>query len=448
MDLKLKPEDKLRRGIIRLQRPQPFFAYLLMNLRPKHFPKELESAPGHMPTMGINPLGELFYSDEFVENLSMPEVFGCLCHEVLHIALLHPMRTGNRIHIIANFAQDVVVNMIVMQTAANMNNNRYSHYGRGAESWLTENFVEMKLPEGTVPVDVQGDTSDFVLPMEGGKVNIHIDNVSKKAWEEVYAEIIEQIRNQNQDPKSAQRPQSSGFDNHISGQGSGMTAKEIEQAANKWQGNIAEAANYAKAQGKLPGGMNRIIDELLKPKVVWKQLLMKFLRPHIQPVDWTYQKPNKKSQVLGVFLPSTVKEHCEVEVIVDTSGSVSQQELKEFVSEIVAIAQSMQHVQMGVTFVDSEIHTRYEVENGDIPKILAMEPKGGGGTDMEEGLDHIKKTNREVPVAIVLTDGYTSFNRRARDYPFEVIWVITENGISKERMKSEIPYGHAVKMQE
>ena len=447
MDLKLKPEDKLRRGIIRLQRPQPFFAYLLMNLRPKHFPEEVKNAPNFHPTMGINPMGELFYSDEFVEGLSMAEVFGVLCHEVLHVALLHVMRTGNRIPIIANYAQDVVVNMIVMQTAGNMSNSRYSHYGRGADAWLTENFVEMKLPEGTVAVNVNDDTSDFELPMEGGKIQIHIDDVSKKAWEEIYAEIMEKIKSQSKDPNKAQRPSSSGFDNHYSGQGSGMTAKQVEQAANKWQSNICEAAQYAKAQGKLPGGMNRIIDELLKPKVVWKQMLMKFLRPNIQPVDWTYQRPNKKSQVLGVFMPNTVKEHCEVEVIVDTSGSVSAKEMTEFVSEIVAISQSMQHVQMGITFVDADVHNRYEVENGDINKILAMKPKGGGGTDMEIGLDHIKKTQREVPVVIVLTDGWTSFNRKKNDYPFEVIWVITENGISKGEMESRIPYGQRVKME-
>lgn len=437
MDLKLKPEDKLSRGIIRLQRPQPFFAYLLMNLKPRTFPAELKNNPNHMPTMGINAKGELFYEPEFVETLSMAEIFGVLCHEVLHIALLHPMRTGNRIQPIANLAQDVVVNMIVMKTAKNMEQQRYQHYGRSADSWKNDNFVEMRLPENTIPVDVGRDTSTFDIP--GTKAKITIKKVSTKSWEEVYAEIIEQMKEQQQNPNQAQRPQSSGFDSHLGGQG--MSQKEMAEAANKWQGNICEAAQYAKSQGKLPGGMNRIIDELLKPKVVWKQLLMKFLRPHIQPVDWTYQRPHKKSQVLGVFMPNVIREHCEVEVIVDTSGSVSGKEMSEFVSEIVGISQSMQHVKMGITFVDAEIHDRYEVENGDIPKILAMKPKGGGGTSMETGIKYIKEHNPSIPVVIVLTDGYTSFNCKKKDFPFDVIWVITRNGIS-----GKVPYGVTVKM--
>jgi len=404
MDLKLSPADKLSRGIIRLQRPQPFFAYLLMGLKPRVFPENIRNSPNFMPTMGVTPKGELYYEPEFVEKLSMPEIFGVLCHEVLHVALLHPMRTGNRIQPIANLAQDVVVNMIVKKTGESMSNNRYSHYGRGADVWKAENYVEMELPKDTIPVDVRNDSSTFPIP--GTQANITIEKVSLKAWEEIYAEIIDQMKEQQQNPNNAQRPRGSGFDNHLSGESMGMSAKEMADAANKWQGNIAEAAQYAKSQGKLPGGMNRIIDELLKPKVVWKQLLMKFLRPHIQPVDWTYQRPHKKSQ-----------------------------------------AQSMQHVKMGVTFVDAEIHTRYEVENGDIPKILAMKPGGGGGTDMELGLDHIKKTQREVPCVIVLTDGYTSFNRKAKDYPFDVIWVITEHGLSKGEMESRIPYGQRVKME-
>ncbi len=447
MDLKLSAEDKLRRGIVRLQKPQPFFAYLLMNLRPKQFPEEMKKH-----RMGINAMGELFYTPEFVESMSMPEVFGCLCHEVLHVALLHAMRTGTRIQPIANIAQDVIVNMIVKKTAEGMDNNS-GGYGRKRDEWASENYVEMKLPADTIQVDIHNDSSNLNLP-GGGQMTI--ENVSDKAYEEIYAEIIDKLRRQGKDPNQVTRPQSIGFDYHMGGKSAGkdkngkekgsMSQAEMEAAAKKWQGNIAEAAQYAKAQGKLPGGMNRIVNDILKPQVVWKQLLMKFLRPHIQPVDWTYQRPSKKSQVLGVFLPNVIREHCEVEVIVDTSGSVSAKELKEFVSEIVGIAKSMQHIKMGVTFVDSKIHTRYELDNGDIPKILNMEPQGGGGTDMEEGLDYVKKKNREVPVVIVLTDGWTSFNRRASDYPFEVIWVITENGISKEAMRQQIPYGQRVKM--
>ena len=437
----LTAEEKLSKGIIKLQKPQPFFAYLLMHLKPKPFPEEMSV---QFKTIAVNPKGELYYDKKFVESLTEEEVYGVLCHEVLHVALLHPLRTGSRHRDVANIAQDVLVNMMVMKTALKMHEN----IGYGRRSNFGSEFIGMKLPAGGVNVDARSDSSNFNL--DGAKISIN--DVSNKAWEEIYSEVIEQLKKQGKSPNDKMRNRGNAFDNHMGdngkdGDGNPMSAEESRALEQKWQSALAEAAHYAKQQGKLPGGMQRVIDELLKPKVIWKQLLMKYLRPHINPVDWTYQRPHKKSQVLEVFMPRTMRERCEVEVIVDTSGSIGNDELKLFLSEIVAIAQAMSHVKMWVTFVDAKVNTRYEVENGDIPKILSMKASGGGGTDMEAGLDFIKAKNREIPVAIVLTDGYTNFRRKRHDYPFDVIWVITKDGISKEHMKTTIPYGQKVKME-
>jgi len=70
-----------------------------------------------------------------------------------------------------------------------------------------------------------------------------------------------------------------------------------------------------------------------------------------------------------------------------------------------------------------------------------MEPKGGGGTDMEAGLDYCKKQNPTIPVAIVFTDGFVPIRKKASDYPFQVLWVVTKNGSTKD-----LRYGHVIKM--
>lgn len=414
MKVELTAEEKISKGIIVLQKPQPFFAYLMMHLRPKLMP---ESAK--MQTVGVNAKGELFYSREYVQSLSMDEVMGVLCHEVLHVALLHPLRTGSRNREIANIAQDVVVNMMVAKACQ-----------------ATASDVNMKIPSGSIPADIYRDMSVFQL----AGVQIRIEKVSEKAWEEVYAEIIEKLQQSGKDTSSASRS-GLGFDDHMEGEGEDMSQQEQREAEQKWMNALADAATYAKQQGKLPAGMDRIIDCVLKPRVRWKSLLLKYLRPHINPVDWSYHRPHRKSQVLEVYMPNVKRERCEVEVVVDTSGSIGKGELQEFLSEIVAIAKSMQHLRMWVTFFDANEQGRYEVDNGEIPKILAMKPRGGGGTDMERCLDGIKERNREIPCAIVLTDGCTDFNRKAKDYPFDVIWVITKNGIRKK-----VPYGVTVKM--
>jgi len=161
------------------------------------------------------------------------------------------------------------------------------------------------------------------------------------------------------------------------------------------------------------------------------------------PVDWSYHKPNKRSHVLDVYLPSVIKENCEIEIIVDTSGSIGGDEMAEFLGEIVGMARAMQNIHMWVTFCDAQVYNRYEIQNGDVQKILAMKPEGGGGTDMRVGLDSIAVKNRSIPCVVVLTDGYTPFYNK-NPHPFEVIWCISANGMQLK----DLPYGIGVKMGE
>jgi predicted metal-dependent peptidase len=268
----------------------------------------------------------------------------------------------------------------------------------------------------------------------------------------VYGDIIEQLIKQGKNPDDVENklrgnqgsPNGSGMDWHEDpGDGEGMSEAEMEREAHNWQKNLANAATYAKQQGKLPAGMQRLMDELLKPRVSWKSLLMKYLRQHLNPTDWSYHKPGRKSHALDVFLPTVIKEGCSVEVICDTSGSIGNDTLKEFLTEIVAIARAMPDLEMWVTFVDAAVHTRYKIDSGEFAKILAMKAEGGGGTSMEAGLDYVKENNPAVPVTVVLTDGYDSWRRTKTDYPFDVIWCITRDGISD---LSVIPYGQKVKM--
>jgi len=407
-------EDALTRAMTLLQVPQPFFAHLLMRMRPEVMP-----AGAPMQSMGVDARGRLFYNREFVMSLSEEQLQGVLCHEVMHVALLHMLRRGNREPQFSNIAQDVAVNAIVWRS----------------------NLV---LPQGTVPYDMRKDCSCFSL----GPVRVVLDRVSEKSWEQLYAELLEQVKDQRE--KLPENPRSRlGFDEHMEGSGDGegeLSEQEVRELEQVWQQALAEAATYAKQRGKLPGGMQRLMEELFRPRVAWRQMLMKYLRPYLSPVDWSYQRPHRKSQVLDVFLPSVVKERCEVEVVVDTSGSIGKKELSEFLSEIVGIARSMRHVHLWVTFVDSVVQARYEVSNGSVAEILAMEPKGGGGTSMEKGLSYVREVNASVPVVVVLTDGYDVYVKRRQDYPFEVIWCVTASGVDINEWRNGPSYGRRIKM--
>lgn len=413
MAFEFTPEEKLKKAIIELQRDQPFFAMLAMAMSPRRMPEDYP-----MQTMGVDAKGNLYYSEKFVNEMGHDVMKGVVCHEVLHVALLHMARRGRRNAILSNVAQDVAVNNIVTRAG-------------------------MSLPDGGIPVNIHEDKSEFEL--SGAKIKI--TRVSEKVWETIYEDVLAQLKQQGVDPDDFQYTQ--GWDLHMPGvgeDGEPLTEEELSKEQSRWRQQIAAAATYAKQQGKLPAGMERLVDEVLKPKMAWKALLLKYIKSHVSPVDWSYSRPHKKSQALEVFLPNTVKEGCEVEVLVDTSGSIGGEEMSEFLGEIVGIAKSMSHVEMWVSFCDTQIGARYKVDNGDIPKILAMKPVGGGGTSMEFGLDEIKAKNKTTPVVVVLTDGYDSYVKSRKDYPFEVIWTISERGISEQEAKDRIKYGLVVKM--
>jgi predicted metal-dependent peptidase len=439
VSLALTPREKIVRAICDLQKDQPFFAHLAMNMKIKEMPE------GHPnPTMGVDAKGNMFYADEFVSQLTKEQVIGVVCHEVLHRAVDHISRIGGRNPRLANVAQDVAVNMMVKQSGLQI-----------PEVWKIKDNGKMVEARG-IPADVNRDSSVFELYVPE-KVNINIQQVSQKPWESIYSEIIEQIKRQKGDPQGAGdgkgRPGkgNGGFDEHMHGKdgetGEDLSSEELAAEADKWRSNLANAATFAKQQGKLPAGMQRILAEVLKPKVRWKELLLRYIKNHGAPVDWSYHKPGKRSHALGIFLPTVVRESVDVEILVDVSGSISDKELQMFLSEIVAIARSLQHIEMAVTFVDAAVHERYHVRNGDIPKILAMKASGGGGTRLEAGLEMIKEQNPSIPLAIVLTDGCDTYSHRRGDFAFDVLWVITPNGVSLDTWDGP-KYGSRIKMDE
>lgn len=83
----------------------PFFGTLLFRLGAKSS-RMVET----MATDGIS----LFYNPEFVETLNAAELAGVLAHEVMHPALQHHTRRGDRNHARWNMACDYAINPMLL----------------------------------------------------------------------------------------------------------------------------------------------------------------------------------------------------------------------------------------------------------------------------------------------------------------------------------------------
>jgi predicted metal-dependent peptidase len=416
----LTPEDKIMKAKVRLGKELPFFYYLLTYVDIIKTDK--------VPTMGITDK-ELFYNPDFVDALTDENTKACLTHEILHNALCSKLRCGTRDKHLWNWATDIIIN--------NMLINEKLDFPRSV-------MVKKHKMELLVPKDNK---------LEINQLGMTLTDIDKLTAEEIYEMLYKKCPKQEvevicfgEEGDGEEGEEGKGkikvytFDKHE--QGEGKTSAEREADEKEWTKRLVEASIIAKRIGKLPAGMKRYIGSLINNKVNWKRLLNKYLTNE-QFSDFTWKKPSHRSQSCGVYLPSHVKENVKVAVAIDTSGSIGQEELTSFVSEIVHIIKSTNNLKAVVMQCDCKLGEELEVRNGDIPKILAMKIKGGGGTSHVEVFNHMLKEHKDIKVLICLTDGFTEFGDKTK-YPFDVVWVLTKNSCEDKA----IPFGKIIRMED
>lgn len=354
----LTVNDRITRAKIQLQRQSPFFAHLVMNL------KIAESK--QIPTMAVSCKGDLLYNTEFVGTLTDEEIKGVLAHETMHVALLHLTRLGKKEMMIWNVATDIAINNMI----------------------LGEGF---HLPEGGLLPRY----NEITLPVQDGD-DVVVKNISKKTANEIYEQLMKDLPEGDAEGMG-------GFDEHQYGDGE-MSEEERDALEKEWRGKLVDAATAAKARGKLPGGMERVIDDLLNPKLNWKALLYQFITRDIV-YNYTMAKPGRRSYGSGVYMPTTLKENLNIAVTIDTSGSISNEEYRDFISEVSGIAGAFGQVNMDLLFWDTRVRAEHKITSGNKKELLEIKPSGGGGTHIGCLADYYQ--GKQTPQLMVhLTDGY------------------------------------------
>ena len=212
----------------------------------------------------------------------------------------------------------------------------------------------------------------------------------------------------------------------------GDNAEQAQQQA-EWKVKVAQAAQAAKMMGKLSAGMKRFVDEVLQPKVDWRDVMQRFL-VKCKDDTRTFARFNRRFLPQGLYLPTMTGEALgEVCFAVDCSGSISQRVINQFAAEITKVKDDLFPTRIHVLYFDSEVS---HVESYEHDDTLDIKPHGGGGTDFAPVFARIVKEGIE-PVAIVfLTDLCCNSFGIQPDVP--VLWVTTEPG--------KAPFGEVVVM--
>lgn len=396
----ISAEQKVQKARTQLMLFQPFFGVLLLK-----FPLVYTES---VPTMGVD--GKKIYINKgFVDTLTTQGVKTVLCHEILHIAFQHPLRGMNKEKSKWQVAIDYAVNCVLKEVSDNASDDKQKvdpvdAGGLYDPQWhgYSADQIYHKLPDQSCS---QCGGSQGCQGGEDGQGR----GQSQNGCEGCQGQGDTLIGPDMMEPNS----------------GRGMSSAERKEIENEVKIALDQAAAAAKMQGNLPAGLQRIVDEITKPQLNWKELLLQFLTKKAMN-DYSWRHPNKRYLSQNIILPGLYSEEMgKVAVGIDTSGSIGHDELVAFVSELNGILTESRPEKVTVYYWDVDVCNTEEFEPMDLP--LVVNPKGGGGTDPAPMFEQIVTDGEDYEAIICFTDGYFNVNElESVDYP--VMWILSSDG--------------------
>jgi predicted metal-dependent peptidase len=239
---------------------------------------------------------------------------------------------------------------------------------------------------------------------------------------DAYKKVFNQ---QKKGPKGGQGPSGSGFDKHLApgtSQGKDPSTATSERNDMKWQTEVAAGVAAARAQGKLPAGLERWFGEILNPQVDWRDKIKGLFARKVGSGSYNWQKPDRRLIVRDIYYPGRSGFGCGTVVVgADTSGSIGDKELDMFFGEMAGILEDCRPKRLVIMWCDAMVHRVDEAEDpSDLNVIRAKGAPGKGGTSFVPVFDEIAKLGIEPDALVYLTDGMGTFPQKAPSYP--VIW--------------------------
>lgn len=184
---------------------------------------------------------------------------------------------------------------------------------------------------------------------------------------------------------------------------------------------VQNAMVSARFAGDVPGEVEEVMKNFLKPKLNWKQLLHRYLLDKIDP-EWSWNKPNKRYR--DIYMPTLLPQEgrlITVAMFLDTSGSIEDEDAKRFISEVkyvqeVLNPEKLYVVQFDTVIQDEKVYTENHPFN-------SINVKGRGGTDYECIRQYILKY--KPTVSIIFTDLYADDIGDVGKN--ELIWIVKNN---------------------
>ena len=385
---------------------EPFYGLFLISLN-----KELSDAVSTacVAKDGINT--KLVISPKFWETISDNCKVAVLKHELLHIAFKH-------LQMYDSYSEKELLNI-----AADLEINQYIEDSYKDETWdgleitgAPWNTMNLPVKAGTrkyyelIQQEMQnnpdGDVAKFVQAMKDANGDGVTRTITLGDGTQVEVKASHEFWKQYENMDEAEKK---------------LMEKQIEHQLKD------TAEQIQKQRGTVPGELKELIDSLYvseEPVIDWRAYLRRFNGMASKVfTKKTRRKPNKRFYGNPAL---KIKQRKNTLVAVDTSGSVSKDDLKEFLSEIHHIWKT--GTEVTVVECDATIGRVYEYKG---KAEEAKEVTGRGGTSYEPVMKYLWDHKDKYQNLIYLTDGECSIERTQPCKP--VLWVhCSGRGINNE----------------
>lgn len=363
----------------------PFYAALALRL-------DVLPMPAGVPCATLATDGKyLFFDADFVLAQTPEHLVTIVAHEATHCALNHPTRRQSRDPARSNIAEDHAVNLILKASGFPM--------PKGAYCDQTYDGMSFEAIYPLIPVQP---------PAPGGNYG------------------------------------GMGCVLHATAEDGGNALSEADREAleREWKIATLQAAQAAKAQGKLPGALEALIEATREPAVDWRAVLREFVRATAAN-DYSWRRPNVRHIATGDYLPSLYSETVGPIVMgVDTSGSVSQAELDVVCSELNGCLDTARPESVEVVYCDTHIANHEVFRPDDYP--VRMNAKGRGGTDLRGIWPFLAEHDIDPVCAIVTTDMELHVADLGEEPPFPVLFLSTGR---PSPVDGPLPFGMLVRVE-
>jgi predicted metal-dependent peptidase len=405
----------------------PFYAHLYHSLGKEVITRDLPSLATDGRRILINP--------EYFCGLSVSEQVFALAHEMAHLVMRHPQRmTAYRragklrdkpyIQKLGNICADYVINAGLIESHVGSCNPNwlYDKDIKGDELW-EDVYERLWVDPPCPPVPPPGKGSEDGEG-EGPPGGDGVNDRSKPGHEPVKAGKKVSATGK---PDKLAEANDGAFDEVWEPEVDPATGEVDVPEEHEFKEAVARAAAVAKAMGKLPGNVQRMVDEILAPQVDWREHIRLTMTGKVGARGETWKKLNRRRLVLTptIILPGRNSYGCELVVVgVDTSGSIGDNELNVFLSEVSGILADVKPRRIMVIGCDYVVTQVDEVDSLDAFEVLrAKGIKGGGGTRFEPVMDYVKEHDLRPEMMVYLTDGVGDLTFPAPPYP--VVWAMT-----------------------